>query len=87
MKTEFMDIRSASIAKALREKKADKPCERCNGLKFSVLQGFGRLISMKEEKKSGKLYETEYENRFAMLVCDNCGNVTLHNLKALGLWE
>lgn len=58
------------------------PCARCGRQKFALLDGFARIdqqTDMSTVSFGGPTVPC------AIIACENCGNVTLHALGALGL--
>lgn len=71
------------IAKKLKEQNALLPCSRCGGTSFTIINSYTKLNLDSHLDGSvrigGDIIPT------CMVVCDNCGAITMHALGALGL--
>ena len=70
-----------AIVRALKEKKVSQPFPRCGSFNFQVIGQ--TIISMNESPKIISLGEAGVPA--AVIVCSNCGFITLHALGSLGL--
>lgn len=73
--------RRKQIVAAIEEKKATAPCPRCGALSFSVA---GEASLPLQEPDKGYVLGGPVVP-VAMIVCTNCGYVSLHALFSLGL--
>lgn len=71
------------IAKAIQEKGALMPCQRCGKTNFSVLDGFVSVPLA--QQIYGGIVIGGPQVPTAVIVCDNCGNLNYHAIGALGL--
>jgi hypothetical protein len=77
-----MAIDRKAITKALEAKGATRPCERCGNSNFTLLEEFSGLNLQKD---FGTVSLGGPSVPAAIIICTNCGNITLHALGALGL--
>ncbi|HEX7516515.1 MAG TPA: hypothetical protein VF345_04435 [Chthoniobacterales bacterium] len=78
------DAKRLEIEKALIAKGADKRCERCGNATFSIMDGYDAIPVLDDFRKvvlGGKTLPC------AIVACNKCGNINLHALGALGLFE
>jgi len=67
----------------LTSKGATQPCTRCGNIKFSVLDGYFRYDVQLE--LDGSINFGGPHIPCLAVACDNCGNISMHALGALGL--
>lgn len=72
------------IVQAIKEKGALNPCMRCGHPNFSLLDGFVN-IPLAQEILEGIVILSGTQVPCAIVICDNCGNISYHALGALGL--
>lgn len=77
-----MKFKDAGIAKLLVDKGATKPCHRCGGIKFAVIDGFSNFY-LQDEIKGVILGGPTVP--VVSVICNNCGAITSHAAGALGL--
>lgn len=70
------------IVAALKDRKADRPCERCGAIAFTVLD---RFVKVEQHPDLKSVYIAGPMIPCAAIVCNNCGNVNFHALGPLGL--
>lgn len=70
-----------AVALMLKEKGVSLPCNRCNGLKFTVS---GRCYLYQGGEVKGDEEIKTYFNAIA-ITCENCGNMNLHSSSSLGV--
>ena len=75
------NLRDKIIAK-LNERGAMQPCARCGKQKFALLDDITRVD---QQKDMSVINLGGPSIPCATVVCENCGNVSLHGLGALGL--
>lgn len=71
-----METNLEKITGILTEKGATNWCHRCDGNQFSVLTEHSDIILQKTGRSPIPV---------ALVICENCGAITLHALSALGL--
>lgn len=76
------------IEEALVAKGADKRCERCGYATFSIMDGYDS-ISVLRDFREDDVTELWASKRLpcAIVACNNCGNINLYALGALGIFE
>jgi hypothetical protein len=72
------------IANALTARGATLPCGRCGRPSFSVLED---LVKLPLQPATGPMLLGGRHVPAAVVVCTNCGNVSLHALGTLGLMQ
>lgn len=70
------------IIDALNARGAMRPCSCCGKQKFALLDGFSRIHQQTDPSTVNLGGPTV---PCAVVICENCGNVNLHALGALGL--
>lgn len=71
----------AEIVKRLQERGVNRPCGRCGGDKFTLVDGyavFGLVMELESEHVERLLPS-------ACIACGRCGYLTFHTLAPLGL--
>jgi predicted nucleic-acid-binding Zn-ribbon protein len=76
---QFSEQAKTEITEALQKKQATKPCARCNGTDFAVLEGF-TINSIQSD--SDQISESS-RIPSAGVVCNKCGNLSFHALGIL----
>lgn len=71
------------IANELTKRGVNTSCHRCNHSNFTLLDGFINLPLTKEI--SGNVIIGGPQVPCAVVVCNNCGNLSYHALGALGM--
>jgi hypothetical protein len=74
-------LREKIIAK-LNERGASLPCSRCGRQKFALLDDLARID---QQKDMSVVRFGGPSVPCAIVVCENCGNVSFHAMGALGL--
>ena len=69
------------VAKKLEQRGAELACSRCGRTRFEVLDGDSIIVLDKEA--DGNIEKTE--RHVVVVMCSNCGAITMHDLAALGL--
>ena len=67
----------------LNDKKATLPCARCGNTNFSILDGYFRHEV--QQKLDGNISFGGAHIPCLAVACENCGNISMHALGALGL--
>lgn len=75
-------IDSQSVIRELTQRGATKPCARCGGKQFSVEQGF---VAMPVQTTFKSFSLGGLTIPAVVVVCNQCGAITLHSLGALGM--
>ena len=69
-----------AIKKALLRKKAKKVCHRCGKKKFTIVDGFGKIMLRMNNGQNGYI-------EIITVICENCGAITNHASQPLGIEE
>lgn len=77
-----MPLDRKAVTEALHERGVNRPCERCGKSNFTLLEEYGQ-INLQQDLSSVTLGGPSVPA--AIIICTNCGNITLHALGALGL--
>jgi len=80
-----MEISKDKIIEQLNARNAIMPCSRCGSNSFAVLNQYSKIFI--DEKFDGNLKIGTPTVPVALVVCTNCGAVTMHALGALGLLD
>lgn len=80
-----MKIDKNRVIKKLTEKGAIYPCSRCGNQTFNVLDGYSKI--MLDENIDGAIRIGGPSIPVSIVVCTNCGAITMHALGALGLLD
>ena len=73
-----------AILKSLMERRATVPCSRCGGNRFELQPTYTTLPLVPDFRMA-----SSYGGHIpcAIIICNNCGNINLHSLGALGLLQ
>jgi hypothetical protein len=72
------------IAEKLLERNAVKPCPRCHGVKFTIMDNFGKTTLNPELEGYGIGGPFV---PFIIVICNQCGFMSQHAVGVLGLLE
>ena len=75
---------SESIIKVLKERGASKPCPRCGGTSFSLMDGYS--TQPVQATQTGVVLGGQILP-FVTVICNKCGYMSQHALGVLGLME
>ncbi|MCB9895066.1 MAG: hypothetical protein H6839_11500 [Planctomycetes bacterium] len=79
--TEWTQEKREDIVKRLHERGVNRPCPRCNGDKFSLVDGyavFGMVDRLEDESVRNMIPSV-------CVACSQCGYLTFHAMGTLGL--
>lgn len=76
------EIDSQRVIEALTKRGATQPCARCGGKQFTVEQGF---VAMPVQSTFKSFSLGGLTIPAVVVVCKQCGAITLHSLGALGM--
>jgi hypothetical protein len=79
------NLDKSEIAKILTSKGALHPCHRCGGKNFSILDGFSKLLIDNDLTQIQTITIGGPTVPIVMVVCNNCGAITMHAMGALEL--